>query len=140
MVRDTRLGKNVRIFEPVNIYEAEIGDDTKIGTFTEIQSGVIIGNRCKISSHSFLCSGVKIGDEVFVGHGVMFTNDKHPRSCNADGSMKTAEDYTMLTTNVESGVSIGVVPFSEAYADALDDEAEKMLLAEDEQMLRNEQA
>lgn len=107
MVRDTKQGKNVKIFEPVNIYEAAIGDETKIGPFVEIQSGVTIGRRCKISSHSFLCSGVEIEDEVFIGHGVMFTNDKHPRACNPDGSPKTADDYELLPTLVKKGAAIG---------------------------------
>src|SRR5215471_18872065 len=75
-VRDVRVGENVRIFDFVNLYECEIGDDARIGTFVEIQKGVIIGKNCKISSHSFICEGVTIEDNVFIGHGVMFTNDK----------------------------------------------------------------
>lgn len=107
MMRDTKLGKSVKIYEPVNIYEAQIGDETKIGTFVEIQSGVRIGKRCKISSHSFLCSGVVIEDMVFVGHGVMFTNDKYPKATNEQGELKTVTDYDMATTKVEKGASIG---------------------------------
>lgn len=107
MVRDTRTGKNTKIFEPVNIYEAEIGDDTKIGTFVEVQSGVKIGRRCKISSHSFICSGVEIEDEVFVGHGVMFTNDKYPRATRPDGIPKGAADYKTLPTKIKRRASIG---------------------------------
>lgn len=107
MVRDTQLGDNVRIFEPVNIYEAQIGDESRVGAFVEIQSGVVIGNRCKVSSHSFLCSGVTLEDEVFIGHGVMFTNDKVPKACNPDGTLKSADDYELLTTLVKKGASIG---------------------------------
>jgi UDP-2-acetamido-3-amino-2,3-dideoxy-glucuronate N-acetyltransferase len=107
VVRDTKVGENTKIFEPVNIYEAVIGADTKIGTFVEIQSGVTIGNRCKVSSHSFLCSGVTIEDEVFIGHGVVFTNDRHPKSCNPDGSLKKADEYVLENTHVKKGVSIG---------------------------------
>jgi UDP-2-acetamido-3-amino-2,3-dideoxy-glucuronate N-acetyltransferase len=107
MVRDTKTGVGVKFFEPVNVYEAEIGDETKIGTFVEIQAGVKVGKRCKISSHSFLCSGVTIEDEVFIGHGVMFTNDKLPRACNPDGTLKAGDDYELLTTLVMKGASIG---------------------------------
>ena len=107
MVRDTKLGEGVKVFEPVNIYEATIGVGTKVGTFVEIQSGVVIGKNCKISSHSFLCSGVVIEDEVFVGHGVMFTNDMHPRACNEDGSIKNSDDYKLETTLVKRGASLG---------------------------------
>lgn len=107
MIRDSKLGNDVKVFEPVNIYEAEIGDQTKVGTFVEIQAGVRIGKRCKISSHSFLCSGVVIEDEVFIGHGVMFTNDLLPRACKEDGTVKTADDYEVIPTLVKKGASIG---------------------------------
>lgn len=107
MITDTHLGKNTKIFEPVNIYGAEIGDDTKVGTFVEIQRGVKIGQRCKISSHSFLCEGVEIEDEVFIGHGVMFTNDRLPQATNPDGSMKTAHEYQLEKTIVKKRAAIG---------------------------------
>jgi len=106
---DVRLGKDVRIFQPdlVNLYGCEIGDETKIGAFVEIQKGVLIGRRCKISSHSFLCEGVSIGDGVFIGHGVKFTNDIFPRAVNADGTLQSASDWKVVDTRVEDGASIG---------------------------------
>jgi UDP-2-acetamido-3-amino-2,3-dideoxy-glucuronate N-acetyltransferase len=106
---DVKLGKNVKIFNPdlVNLYGCEIGDDTKIGTFVEIQKTAIVGNRCKISSHSFLCEGVILEDEVFIGHGVMFTNDLYPRATNGDGSLKTDSDWITVETLVKFGASIG---------------------------------
>lgn len=107
MIKNSQIDQTTKVFEPVNIYGAKIGKNCKIGTFVEIQKGVVIGNKCKISSHSFLCTGVKLGDGVFVGHGVMFTNDKHPESCNSDGTLKQESDYQLLETIVESGVSIG---------------------------------
>jgi acetyltransferase-like isoleucine patch superfamily enzyme len=106
-VRDVHVGENVRIFDFVNLYECEIGNDSRIGTFVEIQKGVIIGKNCKISSHSFICEGVTIEDNVFIGHGVMFTNDKRPRAVNADGTMQSPEDWTVIPTVVKSGASIG---------------------------------
>jgi UDP-2-acetamido-3-amino-2,3-dideoxy-glucuronate N-acetyltransferase len=107
--RDVTLGANVRIFHPdlVNLYGCSIGDETKVGTFVEIQKGVSIGRRCKISSHTFICEGVTIEDHVFVGHGVMFTNDRRPRATNPDGSLQTEADWTMETTRVKKGASIG---------------------------------
>ena len=107
--KDTRLGLNVVIYHEslVNIYGAEIGDDTKIGAFVEIQSGVVIGSKCKIQSHSFICEGVMIEDEVFVGHGVMFTNDRYPRSTTTDGMMKGRDAWTCLNTCVGRRASIG---------------------------------
>jgi UDP-2-acetamido-3-amino-2,3-dideoxy-glucuronate N-acetyltransferase len=106
---DVKLGKNVKIFHPhlVNLYGCVIGDDTKIGTFVEIQKDVTIGNRCKISSHSFLCEGVVLEDEVFIGHGVMFTNDLYPRATNEDGSLKTDDDWYTVKTLVKHSASIG---------------------------------
>jgi UDP-2-acetamido-3-amino-2,3-dideoxy-glucuronate N-acetyltransferase len=106
---DVKLGKDVKVFHPdlVNIYGCEIGDKTKIGTFVEIQKNVAVGSRCKISSHSFLCEGVIIEDEVFVGHGVMFTNDLYPRAANEDGSLKTEADWNVIETRVKQGASIG---------------------------------
>ena len=103
------LGLNVAIFHPdlVNLYGCSIGDETKVGAFVEIQKNVVIGKRCKISSHSFICEGVTIEDEVFVGHGVMFTNDVYPRATNADGSLQTQADWKVLPTKVCRGASIG---------------------------------
>src|SRR5262245_48178264 len=91
------LGRNVRIPQPdlVNLYGCAIGDDTLIGAFVEIQKGVRVGARCKISSHSFLCDGVTIEDEVFIGHGVIFTNDRKPRATNIDGSPQTEKDWVL---------------------------------------------
>jgi acetyltransferase-like isoleucine patch superfamily enzyme len=106
---DVKLGLNVKIFHPnlVNLYGCTIGDDTKIGTFVEIQKNVMIGNRCKVSSHSFLCEGVILEDEVFIGHGVMFTNDVYPRATNEDGSLKTDSDWDVVRTLAKFGASIG---------------------------------
>jgi UDP-2-acetamido-3-amino-2,3-dideoxy-glucuronate N-acetyltransferase len=106
---DVVLGAGVKVFHPslVNLYGCTIGDDTKVGTFVEIQKNVSIGARCKISSHSFVCEGVVIEDEVFVGHGVMFTNDRHPRATNADGSLQTEADWHVEPTRVKRGASIG---------------------------------
>ena len=106
---DVILGQGVRIHHPdlVNLYGCHIGDDTLIGPFVEIQSGVRIGRRCKIESHSFLCTGVTIEDEVFVGHGVMFVNDKHPRATTANGEVQDADDWELLATVLARGCSIG---------------------------------
>jgi len=104
---DVVLGEDVRIYSFVNAYGCEIGDETRIGAFVEIQKGVKIGRRCKISSHSFVCEGVTIEDDVFVGHGVMFTNDKYPRATNHDGTPQTEEDWTVIPTVVKRGASIG---------------------------------
>ncbi len=104
---DVRLGKDVIIRDFVNLYGCTIGDETQIGPFVEIQRDVVIGKRCKISSHSFLCSGVTIEDDVFIGHGVMFTNDKFPASTNPDGSLKTAADWEQLPTLIKRGAAIG---------------------------------
>ena len=103
------LGENVNVFHPqlVNLYGCTVGDDTKIGTFVEIQKGAAIGARCKISSHTFICEGVVIEDEVFVGHGVMFTNDRFPRATNMDGSLQTNADWKVEVTRVMRGASIG---------------------------------
>lgn len=101
------MGENVRIFSFVNAYGCEIGDNTKVGAFVEIQKGATIGKNCKISSHSFLCEGVHIQDNVFVGHGVMFTNDLYPRATNEDGTQRTDDDWTMVETHVSKGASIG---------------------------------
>jgi len=104
---DVILGENVKIFSFVNLYGCEIGAETRIGTFVEIQRGVIVGKRVKISSHSFICDGVQIDDEVFIGHGVMFINDLYPRASNADGSMQNQEDWKMVRTRVQRRASIG---------------------------------
>jgi len=104
---DVKLGKNVRIFSFTNLYGCEIGDDTKIGTFVEIQKGAKIGARCKISSHTFICEGVTIEDEVFVGHNVTFTNDRLPRATVQGGQLQTESDWTCIPTLVKRGASIG---------------------------------
>jgi UDP-2-acetamido-3-amino-2,3-dideoxy-glucuronate N-acetyltransferase len=104
-----RLGANVVIHHPnlVNLYGCTIGDGSRVGTFVEIQRGAEIGRNCKISSHTFICEGVAIEDGVFIGHGVMFTNDLFPRAVNEDGSLQTDSDWTLVRTRVEEGVSIG---------------------------------
>lgn len=104
---NVKLGKGVRTFGFVNIYGCEIGDDVKIGTFVEIQKGVKIGSRCKISSHSFICEGVTIEDEVFIGHNVTFTNDLYPRATNSEGLLKTDKEWTCVPTLIKRGASIG---------------------------------
>ncbi len=104
---DVKLGRGVRLFGFNNLYGCEIGDDVKIGTFVEIQKGARIGNRCKISSHTFICEGVTVEDEVFIGHGVMFTNDRYPRATNGDGSPQGAADWVCVPTLVRRGASIG---------------------------------
>ncbi|HTY85980.1 MAG TPA: acyltransferase [Candidatus Acidoferrum sp.] len=104
---DVKLGKNVRLFAFVNLYGCQIGDDVKIGTFVEIQKGAKIGNRCKISSHTFICEGVTLEDEVFVGHNVTFTNDLYPRATNTDGQLQTEADWKCVPTLVKRGASIG---------------------------------
>ena len=103
------LGKEVKIFHPslVNLYGCTVGDDSKIGAFVEIQKGALIGARCKISSHTFICEGVTVEDEVFIGHGVMFTNDRYPRAANADGSLQTEADWKVEPTRIRRGASIG---------------------------------
>lgn len=104
---DVKLGRDVRIYAFVNLYGCEIGDESKIGTFVEIQKGVKIGRRVKVSSHTFICEGVVIEDECFIGHGVMFTNDKYPRAANPDGSLQTESDWQVVPTYVRRGASIG---------------------------------
>ena len=105
ILRDVRLGENVRYYNFVNLYDCTIGDETRIGAFVEIQKNATVGRRCKISSHSFVCEGVHIGDDVFVGHGVVFTNDKYPHASIA-GRPVTSE-WGLLETFVEDAVSIG---------------------------------
>ena len=106
-LNNVTLGENVRIFNFVNAYGCSIDDNSKVGAFVEIQKGVSIGKNCKISSHSFLCEGVHIEDNVFIGHGVMFTNDLFPRATNADGSQQTEADWKVIETHVKKGASIG---------------------------------
>jgi len=103
---DVKLGKNVKIFAFVNLYGCSIGDNTKIGTFVEIQKNAVIGGNCKISSHTFVCEGVHIEDDVFVGHNVTFINDLYPRS-TAAGRLQTEEDWQVVPTLVKRGASIG---------------------------------
>ncbi len=106
-LNNVTLGDDVKIYSFVNAYGCEIGDESRVGAFVEIQKGVKIGRRCKISSHSFLCEGVTVEDNVFIGHGVMFTNDKFPRATNEDGSPQTEENWTVIPTIVQRGASIG---------------------------------
>lgn len=104
---DVALGRDVRIHRFVNLYGCAVGDETRIGTFVEIQRGARVGARCKISSHTFICEGVTIEDEVFIGHGVMFINDRLPRAARADGTPQTEEDWTLERTVVRRGASVG---------------------------------
>ena len=104
---DVKLGERVLIHAFANLYGCEVGDDVKIGTFVEIQKGAKIGNRCKISSHTFICEGVTLEDEVFVGHGVTFTNDLYPRATNGAGELQSSADWKCLPTLVKRGASIG---------------------------------
>jgi UDP-2-acetamido-3-amino-2,3-dideoxy-glucuronate N-acetyltransferase len=109
IANDVTLGSNVRIFQLdlVNLYGCSIGDETKIGAFVEIQKNAAVGARCKISSHTFICEGVSIEDEVFIGHGVMFTNDVYPSAVNEDGSPQTESDWKVVKTTVKRRASIG---------------------------------
>ena len=104
---DVRLGRNVTIHSFVNLYGCAIGDDTRLGTFVEVQKGASIGKRCKISSHTFICEGVTIEDEVFIGHGVKFINDKYPRATTTDGAPQTEAHWKVQPTLVRRGASIG---------------------------------
>lgn len=104
---NVKLGKGVRVYAFTNLYGCEIGDDTKIGTFVEVQKGAKIGARCKISSHSFICEGVTIEDEVFVGHNVTFINDLFPRAATEVGKLQTEADWKCIPTVVKKGASIG---------------------------------
>ena len=106
-LNNVQLGENVKIFSFVNAYGCSIDDNSKIGTFVEIQKGATIGKNCKISSHTFICEGVHIRDNVFIGHGVMFTNDLFPRATNADGSPQTDADWILTETFVNKNASIG---------------------------------
>ena len=104
---DVKLGRDVKIYDFVNLYGCEIGDQTKIGTFVEIQKGAKIGRRVKISSHTFICEGVTIEDDAFIGHGVTFTNDLYPRATTSSGRPQTDADWTVIPTMVRRGASIG---------------------------------
>jgi acetyltransferase-like isoleucine patch superfamily enzyme len=104
---DVKLGKGVRISKFINLYGCQIGDETKIGAFVEIQKNASVGRRCKISSHTFVCEGVTIEDNVFVGHGVTFINDLYPRATTADGDLQTESDWSVEKTVVKRGASIG---------------------------------
>jgi len=106
---DVQLGNDVKIFHPnlVNLYGCALGDETKIGAFVEIQKNAVIGARCKVSSHTFICEGVTLEDEVFVGHGVMFTNDIYPRATTDDGGLQSEADWQVVETRVQKRASIG---------------------------------
>ena len=107
LISDVEFGEGVIVLSFTNLYGCRIGDGTRIGPFVEVQRGATVGRRCKIQSHTFLCEGVTIEDEVFVGHGVMFINDKRPRATNADGELQGADDWELLPTLVEARASIG---------------------------------
>jgi acetyltransferase-like isoleucine patch superfamily enzyme len=104
---DVRLGERVAIYAFVNLYGCSIGDDSKIGTFVEIQKNASVGRRCKISSHTFICEGVTIEDDCFIGHGVMFINDSYPRATTTSGELQTEKDWRVERTLVKAGASIG---------------------------------
>lgn len=104
---DVKMGKDVKLAAFINLYGCEIGDGTKIGTFVEVQKNAVIGRRCKISSHTFVCEGVTIEDNVFIGHGVVFINDSYPRATNAAGGLQTEADWKVERTVVKAGASIG---------------------------------
>ena len=104
---DVKLGRDVKVYAFVNLYGCEVGDESKIGTFVEIQKGVRIGRRVKISSHSFICEGVTIEDEVFIGHGVMFINDRYPRATTGGGELQTEADWKVVPVRVGDRASIG---------------------------------
>jgi UDP-2-acetamido-3-amino-2,3-dideoxy-glucuronate N-acetyltransferase len=104
---DVKLGRGVKLFAFVNLYGCQIGDETRLGTFVEIQKGARIGARCKISSHTFVCEGVTIEDEVFVGHGVTFVNDRFPRATAASGALQTEADWACQQTLIKRGASVG---------------------------------
>jgi acetyltransferase-like isoleucine patch superfamily enzyme len=107
IAQDVRLGKEVKLSKFINLYGCEIGDETKIGAFVEIQKNATVGRRCKISSHTFICEGVRIEDNVFVGHSVTFINDSYPRATAPDGQLQTEKDWKVETTVVKKGASVG---------------------------------
>jgi acetyltransferase-like isoleucine patch superfamily enzyme len=104
---DVKLGQNVKLSKFINLYGCEVGDETKIGAFVEIQKNARVGRRCKISSHTFVCEGVTIEDNVFIGHGVMFINDSYPRATTPEGELQTEQDWHLETTLIRKGASIG---------------------------------
>jgi acetyltransferase-like isoleucine patch superfamily enzyme len=104
---DVKLGENVKIYEFANLYGCEVGDNTRIGAFVEIQKGAKIGKNCKISSHTFICEGVFIEDKVFIGHNVTFINDRYPRATAADGQLQTEDDWRCIPTTIKKGASVG---------------------------------
>ena len=107
ITKDVKLGKNTKIFNFVNLYGCEIGDNSKVGCFVEIQKGAKVGKNCKISSHSFICEGVTIEDNVFIGHNVTFINDIYPRSIGGEGALQTEDDWICIPTLIKKGASIG---------------------------------
>jgi UDP-2-acetamido-3-amino-2,3-dideoxy-glucuronate N-acetyltransferase len=107
LINDVRFGDNVVVHAFTNLYGCSIGANTRIGTFVEVQRGAVIGSNCKVQSHTFICEGVEIGDEVFVGHGVMFINDKYPRATTEGGDLQGADDWELLATVVERRASLG---------------------------------
>lgn len=107
IAQDVKLGHDVKIYAFVNLYGCEIGDESKIGTFVEVQKGAKIGRRVKVSSHTFICEGVTIEDEVFIGHGVMFINDRYPRSATPDGELQAEKDWQCIPTLIRNRASIG---------------------------------
>ena len=107
LIDDVEFGDGVVVQPFVNLYGCRIGDGTRVGPFVEIQRGAVIGARCKVQSHTFICDGVEIGDNVFVGHGVMFVNDKFPQATNSSGALARKDDWTLLPIRVESGAAIG---------------------------------
>ncbi|MFO7445634.1 MAG: acyltransferase [Ignavibacteriaceae bacterium] len=106
-INNVKLGKDVKIFDFVNLYGCSIDDNSKVGAFVEIQKNVTVGKNCKISSHTFICEGVHIEDNVFVGHNVTFINDKYPRSTNGDGALQSEADWSVVETYVKKGASVG---------------------------------
>jgi len=104
---DVKLGRDVRLSKFINLYGCEVGDETKIGAFVEIQKNATVGKRCKVSSHTFICEGVTIEDNVFIGHSVTFINDSYPRSTTADGNLQTEADWKVERTVIKKGASIG---------------------------------
>ena len=107
IIRDVSFGVDVIVYPFTNLYGCRIGAETRIGPFVEIQRGAVVGSRCKIQSHTFVCDGVEIGDDVFVGHGVLFINDKHPRATTTTGGLQTEDDWALLATRVDNGASLG---------------------------------
>ncbi len=106
-LNNVKLGENVKIYDFVNLYGCEIGDNTKVGTFVEIQKNAFVGKNCKISSHTFICEGVHIEDNVFIGHNVTFINDIYPRATSEGGSMQTEDDWKVIETFIKKGASVG---------------------------------